>query len=563
MPTEAQVTAVGTYNSLYFDYVHHAFQRAPELDGKSRLYPVIIAGAGPVGMTVALDLARRGIEVVLLEEDDTVNRGSRAVGIARRSLEIFERAGAGSGIFETGVSWKGGQSYYRDSLVLDFVVQQADNLKHPPMVSIAQCNVEQYLYDALQNHPKASIRWSSKVVSARQDGNEVIATVATPHGDYDMRGAWLVACDGGRSAIRKALGKELKGSSYEGRYLIVDIQMKSSQPSGRRVWFAPPEFPGSTIIMHKQPFDIWRIDYQLGPDDDLDEEVQPRRVRERVDRFLKSIGETADWAIDWISPYRALSLSLDSYREGRVLFAGDAAHLVPIFGARGMNGGVDDANNLAWKLAYVVSGWCDDALLDSYSSERVDAAHQNMAFAEKSTRFMTPPTFGHAVLQEAILSLAVKEPFIRDLINPRQVTELRMTAGPLRFDDADDIRFAGGPLPGAVCPNLPLCTDGPGDHLQGRLGRDFTLLLFHKTDTAAAQDMRALVQSMKIPFGFDVVQIRDAGLYAAFDAQDGTAYLIRPDGHVAGRWRQFDAGAMLDKLLKAIRWKNTECRHVD
>lgn len=558
--TQAIASVSGTYDSLYFHYEHHPFQQPPELQGSFPIHPVVIAGAGPVGLTLALDLARRGVQVVLLEDDNAVNRGSRAVGAARRSLEIFERAGAGDRFFGTGISWSGGQSYYRDQLVLDFKIPQASQLKHPPMVSIAQCHVEQYLYEALQQYPNANIRWSSTAVSARQEGDTVVTTVNTPEGSYDMRSEWLVACDGGRSAIRKALGKELKGSSYEGRYLIVDIQMKSTEPPGRRVWFDPPSFPGATIIMHKQPFDIWRIDYQLRPQDDLDEEVRPERVYERVDTFLKSIGETADWAIDWISPYRAHSLTLDSYREGRVLFAGDAAHLVPIFGARGMNGGVDDANNLGWKLAFVAKGWCSESLLDTYSTERVDAARQNISFAQKSTQFMTPPSRGHAIMREAVLSLAVKEPFIRELINPRQVTELRMTASPLRFED--DGSFRAGPPPGAVCPNLPVDTDQARGFLHESLGRDFTLLLFGTPGTPPdprSEDLAELHRRMGLPFELDIVTITSAFLHSAFDAREGTAYLIRPDGHIAGRWRHVEPKTVHDRLIHAIQWKTESC----
>lgn len=547
--------AAERYDSLYFDYEHHAFASPPELNGQSPLHPVAIAGAGPVGLALALDLARRGIPVVVLEEDDTVNRGSRAVGMARRSLEIFERMGAGSRFMDTGVSWTGGRSYYRDKLVLEFEVQQDARLKHPPMVSLAQCHVEQYLLDALLKYSCAQVRWSSRVQAVEQQQDEALVTVETPQGSYGLRCAWLVACDGGRSAVRKALNKALQGSSYEGRYLIADIQMKSSEPPGRRVWFDPPAFPGATIIMHKQPFDIWRIDYQLQASDDLDEEVKPERVRERVSRFLEAIGERAEWKIDWISPYRAMSLTLDSYRDGCVLFAGDAAHLVPIFGARGMNGGVDDANNLGWKLAYVVSGWCGPALLDTYSTERVDAARQNMAHAEKSTRFMTPPTFGHAVLQEAVLSLAVSQPFVRELINPRQVTELRLTASPLRLDDAGDDAFRAGPAPGSVCPNLPWspASDDPA-YLHDRFGRDFSLLLFQRDAAmpAAAQRLLALRAQSQLPFDIAIVLVTSQALHEAFDAQQGTAYLVRPDGHVAGRWRRWDTDALFARLLDAV-----------
>ena len=224
-----------------------------------------------------------------------------------------------------------------------------------------------------------------------------------PKGDYALHADWVVACDGGRSMVREALGLQLEGTSYEGRYVIVDIELESDRPTERLAWFDPPSNPGSTMLIHRQPDDIWRIDYQLRDDEDPDEAVKPENVMPRVQSQLEMMGETGAWSPIWITIYKANALTLENYRHGRVLFAGDAAHLVPIFGVRGANSGIDDADNLAWKLAFVVKGLASERLLDSYSQERVLAARENLSYGTKSTEFMAPPSFAFELMRQAAL----------------------------------------------------------------------------------------------------------------------------------------------------------------
>jgi 3-(3-hydroxy-phenyl)propionate hydroxylase len=332
--------------------------------------------------------------------------------------------------------------------------------------------------------------------------------------------------------VREALGLRLEGDSYEGRYLIADIRLRSASATERRAWFDPPSNPGSTVLMHRQPEDIWRVDYQLRDEEDDAAELAEARVRARIDAHLAMIGEPAAYDLIWISLYRAHCLTLPSYRHGRVLFAGDAAHLVPIFGVRGLNSGIDDAGNLAWKLAAVLQGSGGDSLLDSYSEERVFAAHENIRQARKSTLFMTPPSAGFALMRQAALSLAVRQDFARPLVNPRQTTAITYPARGAITPDAE--AWANGVAPGAVLPNLPLAAGG---HLHDRLDLRPTLL--------AAGDFAA-------PPGFHPVALAPADAAALGLDRPGAGMLVRPDLHVAARWRTPDPGWLHAAAARAL-----------
>jgi hypothetical protein len=177
------------------------------------------------------------------------------------------------------------------------------------------------------------------------------------------------------------------------------------------------------------------------------------------------MGETAEWAPIWTGLYKANALTLDRYHHGRVLLAGDAAHLVPIFGVRGANSGIDDADNLAWKLALVVRGTASPQLLASYSHERVAAAHENLAYGRKSTEFMAPPDFAFELMRTAVLGLAGRHPGLRPLINPRQTSAICYRDSPLNAWPERSAAFAAGPVPGQVLPECPLTlADGSQGH---------------------------------------------------------------------------------------------------
>lgn len=511
--------------------------------------PVLIAGGGPVGLTLAALLARQGIASLVIEADEGYCTGSRAICMSRRSQEILGWVGADGPLVQTGLSWVGGRSYWRNTEVLHFQMPSESAQRFAPMVNIQQYHVEEFAHRAAQAFGGlAAVHWACRVTAVRTHAGGVSVDVQTPDGLQTVQAGWLVACDGGRSTVREQLGLQLQGMQYDGKYVIVDIVQKTRRPVERLAWFDPPSNPGSTLLMHRQPGDVWRIDYQIRDDEDPAEAVKPENVLPRVQSHLSMIGEDAPWEPLWISIYNAKCLTLDSYRHGRVLFAGDAAHLVPIFGVRGLNSGLDDAGNLAWKLARVVNGQSPDSLLDSYSSERVHAARENMAYGARSTEFMAPPNFAFNLMREATLRLAAADPQVRSLINPRQSAPITYLGSPLNGpqvgDWAHDLAAPGAPAPEALLsgPQGPM-------HLSRVFGGDFVCLVF--SDGAVPQAVRNLTQHglgvLQIEPGADTLgQARDR--YGLRHPADQALVLVRPDGYVMGRWRGLDPAALLATL---------------
>ena len=374
-------------------------------------------GAGPIGMTAALVLARYGIRSVLIDRKDTFNDGSRAICIARPSMHILERIGAVSPFLEKALGWRLGRSYYRGEQIFRLEMPHPANEKYLPMYNLQQQYIEKFLHDAVAASDLIDMRWQSELAGIESHEDSVSARITSPEGDYWLDAFYVLAADGARSPIRSMLGLRLKGDNYEGRYVIADIRMDHDFPTERRAFFEPSGNPGGTVLIHKQPDDIWRIDYQLREGESEEEALREENIRARVGAILADVDHKKPWELEWWSVYSANTLCLDDYRHGRVFFIGDAAHIVPIFGVRGLNNGLADAENIGWKLALVLHGEADDRLLDSYSPERRGATLDVFANATKSTRFMTPPTRGWRLAREAAL---VAQPPPRISARPRQ-----------------------------------------------------------------------------------------------------------------------------------------------
>jgi len=556
--------------SLYFDYEVFPFVPPPELAGEARRHPVAIVGAGPVGLEVALELARYGVASVVIEAGNTVSEGSRAVCLARRSMEIMQQLGLDQRFLEKGLPWTGGRSFYRDEVVFNLDMPHDDDDRFHPMTNLQQCYIEQYMLDRIADSDLIDVRFASKVIEIENGSDGARLRVDTPDGDYWLDADWVVAADGARSAMRKLMGLRLTGDSYEGRFVIADIQIALDHPIERRAFFDPPWNPGNTVLFHKQPDDIWRVDYRL-PDDETEEEaLQEATIRKRIQQHLDMLEIDLPWELDWYSIYSANTLTLERYVHGRVCFAGDAAHLLPIFGVRGLNTGWIDANNLGWKLAFVANGWSSDALLDSYSDERVAAAREICEEAAKSTRFMTPPTRGYTLMRDATLSLSLSEEFPKNLLHWRTSRPQDYVDSRLNAAVDDDASFVAGPRVGAPLANVRLAPQRMGDNsdafLLDYLGAGFNLICFVDAGGLAA-DVAAAIDRLgagPLPVtcllvaaadtahaGAGVIADPQRRVFAKYGADPGTVYLIRPDGHVCGRWRRPTAAQLQDAVQRA------------
>ncbi|WP_326544010.1 FAD-dependent monooxygenase [Pseudorhodoferax sp.] len=558
----------------YFPYsVHPPVLPATVHKGRdSRRAAVVIVGGGPTGLTLALDLANHGIASVVIEADPTVCSGSRAGAFTRRTLEIMDQIGVADDLVSSGLGWNRGWTYYRDELVYESRIPDSPGQRFPATLSQLQNLIEERLVTRAEAHgDRVDIRWHSKVVAFEPGSEGARLVIEHPQGSYEMDADWVVACDGGRSTIRQAMGLMMEGQRHAGRYAIIDVRIDTSDfPVGRRWWFDPPSNPGGTLIMFKKPGGMLRFDYQLRDDEATEEAMQPERVLDKVRRHLQMLGVDKPWEPVWMSLYRASALTLPSYRHGRVLFAGDAAHLVPIFGVRGMNSAVEDAHNLAWKLAWRIRGLAGDALLDTYSAERVPAARENLRYASKGAEFMSPPSEPHRLMRDAVLSLSARHPALTTLMSPRQHAANDCAGSPLNLATADEARFSAGPRPGMVLPDGPLKRTVPGGvsdaHLTQLLGPCFTLLHFTGgagPGAALAAAVQALdaVAPMRLcrvgtaaqPGAADLEAIdTDGRLHALYGAAPAACYLVRPDGHLLARWLTPPSAAELRAALDPV-----------
>ncbi|PIF76168.1 3-(3-hydroxy-phenyl)propionate hydroxylase [Variovorax sp. 54] len=539
------------YQSLRFDYTRHADQDA----AAPARHPVVVVGAGPVGLTLAIDLALRQIPVVLLDNDNSLSSGSRAICFAKRTLEVFDRLGCGDRMVDKGVSWHVGKVFFHDEQVYRFDLLPEPGHERPAFINLQQYYVEGYLVERAAALPLIDLRWNNKVVGIEQQGDGAVLTIETPEGNYALAAGYVAACDGSRSNLRQLLGQEAKGRTFRDRFLIADITMDAQLPTERRFWFDPSFHPGQSVLLHKQADGMWRVDFQLGWDADPVEERKPERITPRVRALLDSIGfEGVQFQIGWASVYTFACQRMERFRHGRVLFAGDSAHGVSPFGARGANSGVQDADNLAWKLAAVLAGDAPDALLDSYANEREFAADENIRNSTRATDFITPKSEVSRLFRDAVLELTKRHAFARSLVNSGRLSVATVLRdSPLNTPDADT--FAGAMVPGAAAADAPVRR---ADGSTGWLLREchvarFTALVFGTGD-AAERSLQALNAS---DLALHVVRVEGNGADAElatqrYDAQPGTVYLLRPDQHVCARWRQPTAAKLRAALDHAL-----------
>jgi 3-(3-hydroxy-phenyl)propionate hydroxylase len=548
--------------------------RPVELDGVDVgvVHPVVVIGAGPVGLTTAIDLARQGVGVLLLDNDDSLSSGSRAICFAKRSLEIFDRLDCAKPMMEKGVRWNVGKVFLQEELIYSFDLLPEGGHAYPAFINLQQYYVEGFLVERALEERNLQIRWKNEIVDILQREDCVELTVDSPDGRYVVLGAYVVAADGSRSPIRKSLGLDSHGRTFKDRFLIADVKMKAPFPTERWFWFDPPFHRNQSVLLHKQPDDVWRVDFQLGWDADPEFEKRPENVIPRVKALL---GEDTEFELEWVSVYTFSCLRMDEFRHGRVLFAGDSAHGVSPFGARGANSGVQDADNLAWKLRLVLEGDAPDRLLDTYASEREYAADENILNSTRATDFITPKTATSRLFRDATLKLAKDFPFARSLVNSGRLSVPAILAdSTLTTPDLAGDRFSASTALGAACKDAPVVTEeGPGWFLEQLRGSAFVGVYFldDREETHALVKEWKQLCSARVPLRILVVapQDTDGGidiqgranlsqvtevdgvLSGRFDARPGSFYLIRPDQHLCARWRKFDTRRVMAAVSRA------------
>lgn len=529
-----------------FEIPLYSYQRSDDQDASSPVrHPVVVIGAGPVGLAAAIDLAQQGVGVVVLDDNDKVSFGSRAICFSKRTLEIADRLGLGDPLVDKGVQWNLGKVFFDDRKVYEFNLLPEEGHKRPAFINLQQYYFEEYMVqrvrDLQEQGAPIEIRGRNKVSAIGTHDDHVTLEIDTPEGSYNLEAEWLIACDGAGSPTRQMLGLDFVGRVFEDNFLIADVIMEADFPTERWFWFDPPFNKGQSALLHKQPDGVWRIDLQLGWDIDKEREKRPENV---IPRIREMLGEDVKFELEWVSIYTFQCRRMEKFRHGRVIFAGDAAHQVSPFGARGANSGLQDTDNLCWKLKLVLDGKADESLLDTYDVERIHGADENILNSSRSTDFITPKSEMSRVLRDAVLDLSEQYEFARPLVNSGRLS-LPCTYEGSPLNSADALNGPERSAPGSPCPDAPL---GDG-YLLPQLADRFTLLTINADAPDSFEEAGITVHRLALSTQDDKTRaLRERYL----GDNDSAVYLIRPDQHVAARRPSFDDSQFRAALRRAI-----------
>lgn len=533
--------------------------------------PVVIVGAGPVAMTAASLLARFDVPSVMLEAKPRRDPiGSKALCMQRDVLDVLERVskGAGDDLVEAGVTWTLGRTYYREHELFTITFPEMGTAHFPLFVNVGQDRTEAVLEQAVADQPLTAIRYDHTVTGLSEDDDGITVTAASPEGEVELRADYVVAADGAHSPSRALLDIDFCGHSFDDLFLICDIRAQLDFEHERRFFFDPDWNPERQVLIHPQADSVWRIDWQVPPDFDLEEEQRSGALDARI---RKIIGDR-DYDIVWMTAYRFHQRIAGRFAVGRCFLAGDAAHLYAPFGARGLNSGIQDAENLAWKLGYVLNGWAPAGLLGTYDTERRAAAEENLAVTTKTMRFLVPQTEEEWAHRRAVLERAVDDPEAAAEVDSGKLAQpFCYDSSPLTTPADPDGGGDSPPtlLPGMLCPDLRCGLPGRPQvtRLRQLFGHDIVVLSAGAPDsgtpprlvdparirarstirtTGTAEAPRA-PQAPVVHHRLDILDPSGAAP-AVLGLDDDQAAVVRPDGHVAAV-----VAAVPDAVTAAVR----------
>ena len=525
----------------------YPYERSSDQDATTPVrHPVVVVGGGPVGVAMALDLGLQGIPAIVLDDHEGIGQGSRAICFAKRSLEIADRYGCAQPMLDKGVVWNLGKVFHEDRKVYEFNLLPEEGHRFPAFINLQQPYFEKFIVEgvraAQQDGAPIELRGKHRVESIDVEEDHSVLTVNTPEGTYTIEADWVIGCDGAGSPLRTMMGLDFEGQIFKDSFLIADIKMlNESFPTERWFWFEPSHKAGASTLLHKQPDDVWRIDFQIGWDVDRKKEMKEENIRRRLDAML---GEQVEYELVWTSIYTFQCRRMEQFRHGRVIFAGDSAHQVSPFGARGANSGMQDVDNLGWKLGMVLRSEAPESLLDTYHEERAYGADENILHSTRATDFITPKSKTSHMFRNAVLGLAERYEFARPLVNSGRLSV------PCTYDglslNAEDA-LTGGPArtrPGSLCPDAPLAKG----YLLRTLGGGFTVLMINAEGQGDITEGRVTARCVSVTTDQD-----PSGALSERYLGDASSavYLVRPDQHVAGRWDSYDAAKIGAALQRA------------